>query len=52
MVRCLADVASRLLAGDPIEPLTVEDEDALLNWDAEHYRQALARSGKAAKAAP
>ena len=52
MVRCLADVASRLLAGDPIEPLTAEDEDALLNWDAEHYRQALARSGKAAKAAP
>jgi rhamnose utilization protein RhaD (predicted bifunctional aldolase and dehydrogenase) len=44
MVRCLADVTARIAAGDPVEPLTVEDEDALLDWDAEHYRQALARA--------
>lgn len=52
MVRCLADVTARLQASDPIEPLTLEDEDALLNWDAEHYRQALARSGAAEGAEP
>ena len=44
MVRCLADVTARLTTGDPVAPLTAEDEDALLNWDAEHYRQALARA--------
>jgi rhamnose utilization protein RhaD (predicted bifunctional aldolase and dehydrogenase) len=49
MVRCLADVTSRLRASDPIEPLTRQDEDALLNWDAEHYRQALARSASTAR---
>lgn len=44
MVRCLADVTARLTAGDPVAPLTAGDEDALLDWDAEHYRQALARA--------
>ncbi len=51
MVGCLADVAARLRPGDPIEPLTAADEDALLNWDAEHYRQALARNSAAAPGA-
>jgi rhamnose utilization protein RhaD (predicted bifunctional aldolase and dehydrogenase) len=42
---CLSDVAARLYAGDPLHRLTEADEDALVNWDAEKYRQALARSG-------
>ena len=35
MARCLADVAVRLAADDPIRVLTREDELALVNWDAE-----------------
>jgi rhamnose utilization protein RhaD (predicted bifunctional aldolase and dehydrogenase) len=45
LARCLCDVTSRLYAGDPLRRLTEADEDALVNWDAEKYRQALARSG-------
>lgn len=41
MARCLADVAVRLGPDDPVRPLTLEDELALTNWDAEKYRQAL-----------
>jgi rhamnose utilization protein RhaD (predicted bifunctional aldolase and dehydrogenase) len=41
MARCLADVAVRLAANDPVRPLTREDELALVNWDAEKYRQSL-----------
>jgi rhamnose utilization protein RhaD (predicted bifunctional aldolase and dehydrogenase) len=41
MARCLADVAVRLAADDPIRVLTREDELALVNWDAEKYRQSL-----------
>ncbi|MGE3871634.1 MAG: class II aldolase/adducin family protein [Parvibaculaceae bacterium] len=41
MARCLADVAVRLAADDPIRGLTREDELALVNWDAEKYRQSL-----------
>jgi rhamnose utilization protein RhaD (predicted bifunctional aldolase and dehydrogenase) len=41
MARCLADVAARLKSDDPIRTLTLEDELALVNWDAEKYRQAL-----------
>jgi rhamnose utilization protein RhaD (predicted bifunctional aldolase and dehydrogenase) len=41
MARCLADVAARLCADDPVHVLTLEDELALVNWDAEKYRQAL-----------
>ncbi|WP_119272135.1 class II aldolase [Phyllobacteriaceae bacterium SYSU D60010] len=41
MARCLADVAVRLAADDPIRILTREDELALVNWDAEKYRQSL-----------
>jgi rhamnose utilization protein RhaD (predicted bifunctional aldolase and dehydrogenase) len=41
MARCLADVAARLEPGDPVRILTLEDELALTNWDAEKYRQAL-----------
>ena len=41
MTRCLADVAQRLEPADPVRVLTLEDELALTNWDAEKYRQAL-----------
>jgi rhamnose utilization protein RhaD (predicted bifunctional aldolase and dehydrogenase) len=41
LARCLADVACRLSADDPINPLTAEDEAQLLDWDAEKYRQSL-----------
>lgn len=41
MARCLADVAVRLSPDDPVRPLTLEDELALVNWDAEKYRQSL-----------
>ena len=41
MARCLADVAVRLTQADPVRVLTLEDELALVNWDAEKYRQSL-----------
>jgi rhamnose utilization protein RhaD (predicted bifunctional aldolase and dehydrogenase) len=41
MARCLADVAVRLSEDDPVRILTREDELALVNWDAEKYRQSL-----------
>jgi rhamnose utilization protein RhaD (predicted bifunctional aldolase and dehydrogenase) len=41
LIRCLADVTSRLTSDDPIAPLSREDEAQLLNWDAEKYRQSL-----------
>ena len=41
LIRCLADVTSRLESGDPISPLSANDEAQLLNWDAEKYRQSL-----------
>lgn len=44
MARCLADVAARLETGDPVRALALEDELALVNWDAEKYRQSLPAS--------
>jgi rhamnose utilization protein RhaD (predicted bifunctional aldolase and dehydrogenase) len=41
MARCLADVAVRLASDDPIHTLSRDDELALVNWDAEKYRQSL-----------
>ena len=41
LIRCLADVTSRLDSDDPISPLSADDEAQLLNWDAEKYRQSL-----------
>jgi rhamnose utilization protein RhaD (predicted bifunctional aldolase and dehydrogenase) len=41
MTGCLADVALRLEAHDPVTPITRNDELALVNWDAEKYRQTL-----------
>jgi rhamnose utilization protein RhaD (predicted bifunctional aldolase and dehydrogenase) len=41
MARCLADVAVRVEPHDPIRTLSRDDELALVNWDAEKYRQSL-----------
>jgi rhamnose utilization protein RhaD (predicted bifunctional aldolase and dehydrogenase) len=41
MARCLADVVVRLGAEDAVRALTLDDELALVNWDAEKYRQSL-----------
>jgi rhamnose utilization protein RhaD (predicted bifunctional aldolase and dehydrogenase) len=40
---CLALVLSRVPEGAPLVQLDTEAVDALLNWDAEQYRQRLAR---------
>lgn len=40
---CLADVTARLSPGDGLRVFTADEEDALVNWDAEKYRQELAR---------
>ena len=39
MLSCLALVTSRLSRNATIKYLSSRDEQALLNWDAEHYRQ-------------
>jgi rhamnose utilization protein RhaD (predicted bifunctional aldolase and dehydrogenase) len=41
MARCLADVMRRVEEQDPLVPLTANDIDRLVNWDAEKYRQTL-----------
>jgi rhamnose utilization protein RhaD (predicted bifunctional aldolase and dehydrogenase) len=43
LARCLADVTARLDPAHRLSYLTAADEDALVNWDAEKYRQALDR---------
>ncbi len=43
MARCLADVAARIPAGAQLRALTPEEHRQLTNWDAEKYRQELAR---------
>jgi rhamnose utilization protein RhaD (predicted bifunctional aldolase and dehydrogenase) len=45
MARCLADVTSRIAQDEPVSALSDADVDALINWDAEKYRQSLARAG-------
>ena len=42
MVRCLADVLTRVPPEWSIEPIGLQAEAELLDWDAEKYRQALA----------
>lgn len=42
MIRCLSDCLSRLPADWTATPIGTAAEAALLNWDAEKYRQALA----------
>ena len=45
MVQCLVDVLRRLPPDWSAQPIGDEAEGALLNWDAEKYRQALAAKG-------
>lgn len=42
MAACLGLVVSRIAVGASVRPLTRADEDALIYWDAEIYRQGLA----------
>lgn len=42
MAHCLSDVTARIPKDAKLNYLTEEDHGALLNWDAEKYRQALA----------
>jgi rhamnose utilization protein RhaD (predicted bifunctional aldolase and dehydrogenase) len=41
MLRCIGDVFRCLPAGAALKPLTADEIDQLLNWDAEKYRQTL-----------
>lgn len=45
MARCLADVTARIEEGARLRYLSEEENAALLDWDAEKYRQALGRQG-------
>jgi rhamnose utilization protein RhaD (predicted bifunctional aldolase and dehydrogenase) len=38
---CVGDVFARVDPAAPLHPFTAAEEDALLNWDAEKYRQSL-----------
>ena len=42
MLRCLSDLFARLPQDWEVEPIGIEAEAELLDWDAEKYRQALA----------
>jgi rhamnose utilization protein RhaD (predicted bifunctional aldolase and dehydrogenase) len=44
---CVGDVFARLDSAAPLRPFTAAEEDALLNWDAEKYRQSLDRKAGA-----
>jgi rhamnose utilization protein RhaD (predicted bifunctional aldolase and dehydrogenase) len=41
MIRCLADVASRIAPATALRALTDAEQAELLGWDAEKYRQSL-----------
>ena len=43
MARCLADVAARIPEEAPIRVLTGVEEEELVNWEAEAYRQSIGR---------
>lgn len=51
MARCLADVLARIPESAPVRVLTVEEHLQLTDWDAEKYRQDLARKAAAKKIA-
>ncbi|MBB6465656.1 rhamnose utilization protein RhaD (predicted bifunctional aldolase and dehydrogenase) [Aminobacter lissarensis] len=51
MARCLADVLSRIPENAPMRALTAEEHLQLTDWDAEKYRQDLARKAAARKIA-
>ncbi len=48
MARCLADVTARIPAEATLSYLTPAQEDELINWDAEKYRQMLNATNTAA----
>ncbi len=43
MARCLADVAARIPEEAPIRVLTAAEEQELMTWEAETYRQSIGR---------
>ena len=43
MARCLADVVARIPDEAPIRVLTGAEEQELMNWEAEAYRQSIGR---------
>jgi rhamnose utilization protein RhaD (predicted bifunctional aldolase and dehydrogenase) len=43
MARCLADVAARIPEEAPVRVLTGAEEQELMNWEAEAYRQSIGR---------
>jgi rhamnose utilization protein RhaD (predicted bifunctional aldolase and dehydrogenase) len=43
MARCLADVTARIPEDVPTQELTAAEEQELMNWEAEAYRQSLSR---------
>ena len=43
MARCLADVAARIPEETPLRVLTSAEEQELMNWEAESYRQSVGR---------
>jgi rhamnose utilization protein RhaD (predicted bifunctional aldolase and dehydrogenase) len=43
MARCLADVGARIPGEAPIRVLTSAEEEELMNWEAEAYRQSVGR---------
>jgi rhamnose utilization protein RhaD (predicted bifunctional aldolase and dehydrogenase) len=49
MARCLADVAARIPADARLRALTPGEHRQLTNWDAEKYRQDLARKAQLAQ---
>lgn len=51
MARCLADVLARVPEDAPVRVLTPEEHLQLTDWDAEKYRQDLARRAAAKKTA-
>jgi rhamnose utilization protein RhaD (predicted bifunctional aldolase and dehydrogenase) len=45
MQRCLADVTARVDVAAKLNYLTAAENDELINWDAEQYRQKLNAAG-------
>ncbi|RVC22779.1 class II aldolase, partial [Mesorhizobium sp. M7A.F.Ca.AU.002.02.1.1] len=45
MQRCLADVTARIDIAARLNYLTASENDELVNWDAEQYRQKLNAAG-------
>lgn len=44
LARCLGDVLARVEPGAPLRPLPAEAVAALMDWDAEKHRQAMAKA--------